>query len=176
MRHDGLEQVVPAVRAVHVAGTQSTALRSCRTRTAGDSRCERNGRSRRPISCSPWSGSHLNPCQARCHGVAFGRAQDRSAGQTGRQEQRSSWAPRANAPHLTRRSRAPLRRLAALQPQRIAGSWCRRSASFTSCIRQGDQIPTAGTTGPTVSTILATACTEHHPAISIKLSTSSSSR
>ena len=45
-------------------------------------------------------------------GVAFGRVQGRSTGQTGRQEQRSSWAPRAiasrSAPlgnqHLTYRS------------------------------------------------------------------------
>src|SRR5262249_36325275 len=45
--------------------------------------------------------------------------QGRSTGQTGRQEQRSSWAPRAmrlEAPHLTRRSRAPLRRFAADNP------------------------------------------------------------
>jgi hypothetical protein len=43
------------------------------------------------------SGSRSNPCRARCHAAAFGHAQGRSTGQTGRQEQRSSWAPQAIA-------------------------------------------------------------------------------
>ena len=57
----------------------------------------RNGRSRRSSPARRGSGSRLNPCRARCHGVAFGRVQGRSTGHTGRQEQRSSWAPQAIA-------------------------------------------------------------------------------
>src|SRR5262249_18479193 len=61
-------------------------------------------------------------------------------------------------PHLTRRSRAPL---AALPPtiQRIAGSWRRRSASFTSSYparRPNTDLPEQP--GQCVPTILATAC------------------
>ena len=114
-------------------------------------RCRRNGRSRRSSPARRGSGSRLNPCRARCHGVAFGRAQGRSTGQTGRQERRSSWAPRAiasrSAPSDSAkpRSSAPLcRRQSSASPDRGGGAR-RRSHPR---IRQGDQIPTAGTTRP----------------------------
>src|SRR5262249_24354945 len=98
-----------AVSAVHVAGTQSTAFEVAKL-------VEHEQRVIAGAGVMAVPDAHLLPAvgRAHAHGVAFGRAQGRSTGQTGGQEQRSSWAPRAivsrSAPSdsATPRSSAPL--------------------------------------------------------------------
>src|SRR5215472_14251957 len=77
-RHDGLEHVVPAVSAVHVAATQSTAFEVAKLvehqqRVIAGAGV--NGHSRRSSPARRRSGSRLNPCRARATGWPSGRAQ-----------------------------------------------------------------------------------------------------
>ena len=91
--------------------------------------------------------------------VAFGRAQGRSTGQTDPQEQRSSG--RREPLRLEASGEAALL-CAALPPiiQRMAGSWRRRSASFTSSYPASDRLPEQPS--QCVPTILATARIGQH--------------
>src|SRR5215831_11899128 len=81
---------------MHVAGTQSTAFEVAKL-------VEHEQRVIAGAGVMAVPDAHLllavgrAPCRAPCHEVAFGSAQGRSTGQTGRQEKRSSWAPRAIA-------------------------------------------------------------------------------
>ena len=95
--------------------------------------------------------SRSNPCRARCHGTVFGRAQGRSTGRTSQQEQKGSRVPKAIAsrsgPSGSAKPHNPeplCRRRSSASPDHGAGAR-RRSRPR---IRQGDQIPTAGTTQP----------------------------
>src|SRR5215831_16454891 len=88
-RHDGLEHVVPAVSAVHVAGTQSTAFEVAKLVE----------HEQRVIA---GAGVKADP---------LARQVGKSSEVLGRRE-----PLRLEAPHLTRRSRAALRRFAADNP------------------------------------------------------------
>src|SRR6516164_4086975 len=136
-RHDRLEHVVPAVSAVHVAGTQSTAFEVAKL-------VEHEQRVIAGAGVMAIPDAHLLLAVGRAHaGIhvehdAMGwpsavhkvdplaRQVGKSSEVVGRRE-----PLRLEAPHLARRSRAPLRRFAADNPahRRIVR---RRSASFTS--------------------------------------------
>src|SRR5262249_21594372 len=171
--------VVPAVSAVHVAGTQSTAFEVAKLvehEQRGDSRCRRNGRSKRYSPARRGSGSRLNPCRARCHGVAFGRVQGRSTVGKSSEVLGPPEPLRLEAPHLTRRRRAPLRRFAADNPahRRIVGQAASFTSSYPARRPNTDCRNSPANACRLFLPLRASARTS--PAISVKPSTSSSSR
>src|SRR5262249_823094 len=109
------------------------------------------------------SGSRLNPCRARCHGVAFGRVQGRSTGQTGGQEQRSCWAPRAIASRSAPSDSAKPRSSAPLCRRQSTAAHSRIVAQALGVVHilvsgKATKYRLSEQPGQWVPTILATAC------------------
>src|SRR6516165_10791078 len=161
-RHDRLEHVVPAVSAVHVPGTQSTAFEVAKLVEHEQRVIAGAGvmAFQTLISCSPWVGltlesmsstmprGGLRPCTRSIHWP------DRSA----RAAKFSGEPLRLEAPHLTRRSRAALRRFAADNPahSRIVAQALGVVHILVSGKTTKYRLPEQP--GQCVPTILATAC------------------
>ena len=98
--NDRLEHTIPAIGAVHVAGTQRAAFQITELVEHEQRVIAGAGVMAVPDAVSParrGSGSRSNPCRARCLSAGGGHARGRSTGRTSRKEQRGSQVPRATA-------------------------------------------------------------------------------